>query len=387
MSNPWKLNKEGEELLSKADKVAREVIAPIAAETDEKGEFPRKAVDAMKREGLLALVSDKEIGGHGQGLRSGVAFCERYARECPSTAMIMKMHHCGTAVLEAHGTEKLRRQVANDGALTTLAFSEYASRSHFWLPQSTAQKTATGYKLDAVKQLITSAGECDIYIWSSKPAQTEGLSSLWAVPSGSAGLNIPKPYVGMGLRGNASAPITAKNVEIPADHILGADGRGFHLMMDIVMPWFSLQNCAVSIGCMEGAFSRAIKHVTTAGYAYDNSKIADLPQVRQHIAKMRCKIDMVRGFLLDALDAIEGGRPDGTLRVLQSKVIGAEASLEVLDLAMRVCGGAAYRKEVGVERFFRDSRAATVMAPVSDALNEFIGKLECGMPVFSPGPV
>lgn len=382
MSNPWKLNNDGVQLLAKADKVAREVIAPMAAETDEKAVFPRKAIEAMKKEGLLALVSDKKVGGHGQGLRAGVAVCERYARECPSTAMIMKMHHCGTAVLEAHGTEALRRQVAKDGALTTLAFSEYASRSHFWLPQSTSAKTPKGFKLNAAKQLITSAGEADIYVWSSKPAAAEGFSSIWAVPSKSAGLKIPKPYVGMGLRGNASAPITAENVEIPADYILGPDGKGFDLMMGIVMPWFSLQNCAVSVGCMEGALDRAVKHVTSTGYAYDNSKIADLPQVRQHVAKMRCKIDSVRGFLLDALDAIEGSRPDAVLRVLQSKVIGAETSLEVHDLAMRICGGAAYRKEVGVERFFRDSRAATVMAPVSDALYEFIGKAVCGMPVF-----
>ena len=97
---------------------------------------------------------------------------------------------------------------------------------------------------------------------------------------------------------------------------------------------------------------------------------------------MRVKIDLVGGFLLDALDAIEQQREDAVLRVLESKVAGAETSLEVHDLAMRVCGGAAFRKDVGVERFFRDSRAATVMAPVSDALYDFIGKAACGMPVF-----
>ena len=382
-NNPWDLDDVGAGLLAKAGKVVRDVVAPMAAETDEKALFPRKAIEAMKSEGLLAAVCDKKIGGHGQSLRLGVALCERFARECPSTAMVVKMHNCGTAVLEAHGTDALRKRVAKDGALTTLAFSEYASRSHFWLPQSTAVKSDKGYRLDASKQLITSADEADIYIWSSKPVESEGLSTIWAVPARCTGLKVPKPFNGMGLRGNASAPITAQDVKIPADHMLGADGKGFEIMMGVVMPWFSLQNCAVSIGCMEGALERAIKHVTSTGYAYDDSKIADFPQVRQHVAKMRCKIDMVRGFLLDALHAIEHGRGDATLRVLESKVIGAETSLEVLDLAMRICGGAAYRKEVGVERFFRDSRAATVMAPVSDALYEFIGKAACGMPLFS----
>lgn len=83
MANPWKLNEAGIELLNKADKVAREVIAPMAAETDEKAAFPRKAIDAMKKEGLLALVSDKKVDGHGQGLRAGVAYSHGPRIRCP----------------------------------------------------------------------------------------------------------------------------------------------------------------------------------------------------------------------------------------------------------------------------------------------------------------
>jgi alkylation response protein AidB-like acyl-CoA dehydrogenase len=64
------------------------------------------------------------------------------------------------------------------------------------------------------------------------------------------------------------------------------------------------------------------------------------------------------------------------------KAAAAEAALTVTDLAMRVCGGAAYRREVGVERLFRDARAATVMAPTTDALHDFIGKAVCGLPLF-----
>jgi alkylation response protein AidB-like acyl-CoA dehydrogenase len=70
------------------------------------------------------------------------------------------------------------------------------------------------------------------------------------------------------------------------------------------------------------------------------------------------------------------------LRVLQVKAAAGDASTEVTDLAMRVCGGAAFRKEVGVERNFRDARAAVVMAPTSDALYDFIGKALCGLPLF-----
>jgi len=382
MGNFWKLDQEGSKLLATADEVTRDVIQPLAVKIDEEGRFPKENIEAMRKAGLLALVSAKAVGGQGQGLRAGVAVAERIARDCPSTAMVVIMHYIATTVIEKHGTDAMRKSIAQEGKLTTLAFSEFGSRSHFWLPVSTATKGADGIRLNAAKQLITSAGVCDIYVWSSKPATAEGLSSIWAVPSDAKGLTIPKPYVGLGLRGNCSAPITAKDVLIPESNRLGEDGKGFDVMMGVVLPYFSLHNCAVSIGMMGGALARAVSHVTNSKYSYDGSKIADFAQVRGHIAKMQLKMDMVRGLLLDALDAVEQAREDATLRVLESKLAGAETSLEVHDLAMRVCGGAAFRKDVGVERFFRDSRAAGVMAPVSDALYEFIGKAVCGMPVF-----
>jgi alkylation response protein AidB-like acyl-CoA dehydrogenase len=110
--------------------------------------------------------------------------------------------------------------------------------------------------------------------------------------------------------------------------------------------------------------------------------LADLPTIRANIARMRITTDTVRALVLDALDALESGRDDAMLRVLEIKAAAAEAATTVTDLGMRVCGGAAYRKEVGVERQFRDARAATVMAPTTDALYDFIGKAVCGLPLF-----
>ena len=87
-------------------------------------------------------------------------------------------------------------------------------------------------------------------------------------------------------------------------------------------------------------------------------------------------------FLSDTIDALENGREDAMLRVLEVKASAAETAREVLDTAMRVCGGQAFRKDVGVERRFRDTRASLVMAPTTDQLYDFIGKAVCGMPLF-----
>lgn len=379
---PFGLSDAGQEMLNVADSVAADVIAKNACDVDENARFPREGIEVMREAGLLGLVSAKEVGGRGLGLRAAAAVCERIARECASTAMITMMHYCGTAVIDAHGPKEIRSEIAAGRHLTTLAFSEFGSRSHFWIPVSTAKRESGGIRLDAKKQLITSAGECDGYVWSSRPVEAEGLSTLWWVPASAKGLRITDSFRGLGLRGNGSAPVEADGAMIPENSRLGPDGGGFDLMMGIVMPWFSIQSQAVSVGMMEGAFERTVQHVTGSVYGYSGATISQFPQVRSYVARMRTKIDMCRALLVDAIDALDEGREDAQLRVLQGKVAGAETSLEVHDLAMRSCGGAAYRRDIALERYFRDSRAASVMAPVSDALWDFIGKSACGMPIF-----
>ena len=153
-------------------------------------------------------------------------------------------------------------------------------------------------------------------------------------------------------------------------------------MLETVLPWFNVINAGCSVGLMEAATAKAIAHATDTRFEHTGSSIAELPTIRATLARMRTRTDMTRGLLLDSLDAIETGRPDAMLRVLEVKAAANDAAAEVVDQAMRVCGGAAFRKEVGVERVFRDARAGLVMAPTADALYEFIGRAVCNMPVF-----
>jgi alkylation response protein AidB-like acyl-CoA dehydrogenase len=276
----------------------------------------------------------------------------------------------------------VREEIAAGRHLTTLAFSESGSRSHFWTPVSTAVAHNGGVHLDARKSWITSAGMADSYVWSSRPLETPGASTLWLVPARAPGLSSPAPFNGLGLRGNASSPVTAREVAVERAAMLGPDGGGFEVMMSIVLPYFQLMNAGFSVGTMEAVTSKAAAHVSGTQFEHLGSSLSDLPTIRAYLARMRIKTDAARALLLDALEAVESNRPDAMLRVLEVKAAAGEASTEVADLGMRVCGGAAFRKEVGIERHFRDARAATVMAPTTDVLYDFIGKAVCGMPLF-----
>lgn len=369
-------------LLNQLDGVVTSVIDAAAIETDKLGQFPASSLAALRSAGLLGLISEASVGGAGGDLGHASQAVRRIAQSCPSTAMILAMHYSAVAVIEKFGDEATRKAVAAGQHLSTLAFSEAGSRSHFWAPVSTARADGSDAVLDASKSWVTAAGHADSYVWSSQPLAATGASSIWLMPRETAGLSTVAPFDGMGLRGNASSPVRAEGVRLPQTAMLGADGGGFDVMMGTVLPWFSVLNASGSVGMMDGAITRAAAHVNATRFAHLGTSIADLPTARAYIARAKIQADSAAVLLDDTIAAIAGGRADAMLRVLQVKAHAAESALQVTDLAMRVCGGAAFRKEVGIERLFRDARAASVMAPTSDVLYDFIGKATLGMDLF-----
>jgi alkylation response protein AidB-like acyl-CoA dehydrogenase len=363
-------------------RICCESIAPNAPVVDHDSAFPEQAIESLKTSGFLGAMSSLEVGGLGFGLRGATTIVGRVAEECGSTAMVLCMHYCAVAVLEAHAPSDVRRAAASGSHLSTLAFSEAGSRSHFWAPQSTAAAQNGDVVLNARKSWVTSASHATAYVWSSRPLGTEGVSTVWLVPANASGLAVQGPFEGLGLRGNDSCPVSANGVRVQPSAMLGADGKGFDIMMGIVLPAFSILNAACSVGFMNAATARTAEHAVQTRHSDTGSALAELPTIRNYIARMRIKTDMASALLDDAINAVEASRSDATLRVLECKACAGESANEVLDLAMRVCGGAAFRKEVGVERYFRDARAAGIMAPTTDVLYDFVGKAVCGLPLF-----
>lgn len=361
--------------------VIETVVAPAAAEIDRSGAFPEKNIAALAEAGALGLLSSTEVGGSGAGLGQATGLIEHLAGACGSTAMIVLMHYAAVPVIEAFGPADVRRAIASGKHLTTLAFSEAGSRSHFWAPQSTAQRVNGHVRLDARKSWVTSAAYADSYVWSSRPIAGEGLMTLWLVPGRITGLQRAGSFDGLGLRGNGSTPVTAENVEIASEAMLGGDGAGLDIALEQVLPTFLMLSAAFSLGLMEATVGETAQHLSGARLEHLDQTLAEQQTVRLDFARMRLETDRTRALLADALTAVETQRADAMLRVLEVKAAAAESALAVTDLAMKVCGGAAFRKELGIERRFRDARAARVMAPTTDALLDFIGRATLGLPL------
>jgi alkylation response protein AidB-like acyl-CoA dehydrogenase len=362
-------------------RVVETVIGPAAIEIDKTGAFPRESIAALGQAGVLGLLSASEVGGSGLGLRAAADVIERLAGACGSTAMVVLMHYAAVPVIEAHGPRETREAIGGGQHLSTLAFSEVGSRGQFWVPLSTATREDGHVRLDASKSWVTSAGQADSYVWSSRPLGASGAMTLWLVSARAGGLSQGGSFDGMGLRGNGSTPMTALGLQLPEAAMLGADGAGLDITLSLVLPTFVVLNAAFSLGLMEAAATETAAHLNATRLEHLDRTLAQQQSVRMDFARLRLETDRTRALLDDTLAALESGRPDAMLRVLEVKAAASESALQVTDLAMKVCGGAAFRKELGIERRFRDARAARVMAPTTDALLDLIGRAALGLPL------
>ena len=362
-------------------RVIDEVIEPGAAGVDATATFPRRQVEALAGAGLLALTVPAAFGGGGQGLREAAYVARELGAVCGSTAMVVTMHYAATAALVAGGAKETLAEIGAGDHLSTLAFSEFGSRSHFWAPLSTAAAEGGNVRLDARKSWVTSAGEADSYVWSSRPVEADGPMTLWLVPGGTDGLSVAGTFDGLGLRGNGSAPMTAEGVRVPDGAIIGPDGGGLDLALAAVLPAFLICSASMSTGLMRRLAEETAAHLQRTQLQHLGQSLAQQIQPRAELAKLQIEADRARGLIDDTLAAVEQGRPDAQLLVLEVKAAAGEAAAAAADLALRAGGGAAFRKESPVERLFRDSRAARVMAPTTEALHDFIGRALCGLPL------
>ena len=382
----YRLDAHQRATLEKAREVAEEHIAPHADRVDAGSSFPTDAVGALGREGFMGLTIPPDFGGMGQGLRVACAVLEEISQRCASTGMVYLMHLCGVACYNAapdRAGEQLRA-VARGDHLSTLAWSERGSRSHFWAPVSQAVSKNGRIFVSAEKSWVTSAGHANGYVVSTRSLGAQGPTdtTLYLVLGEDPGLSVSGPWDALGMRGNASAPMRLEEVPLEPDRALSKPGKGFDTILGVVLPVFQAGSAAIAVGIAEASVQATQRHLTASRFEHLNSKLADLPNLRARLAQMRIETDRARAHLVSVLDSLEDPGPTTQILVLEVKAAATEAAVQVTDLGMRACGGAAFSKHLGIERYFRDARASVVMAPTTDQAHDFIGRALCGMDLF-----
>ncbi len=376
---------------SAASAIARSVLAPAAAENDKQGRFSTEAIQELGNAGLLGLMLPADVGGASLGPRALADVIAALAEADASVAMVFLMHTLASVTTAAAprtaAIEEVLKAMASGRHLSTLAFSEAGSRSHFWAPVSRAESlNGDGARLSARKSFVTSAGHAQSYVATalSPNGASATDSTLYLVLAGSAGLTVAGAWDGLGLRANASSPMVLEECVVPADMRLTVEDGGFPALLNVVLPLFNLGQAAVSLGLCRAATAATIAHLKKAKFEHLGSASLGeaLPNLRAQLATMQIETDGLHARIDDTVGHLERPGELTMLRVLEVKAAAGETAIAVTSLAMRTCGGAAFSRHTGIERYFRDAHAGAVMAPTNDVLREFIGKALLGLPLF-----
>ena len=378
-----------ETAIARASEIASNVIAPQAAANDRVGRFSIDAVRALGESGILGMLLPATVGGSQLGPGDFAQVTAILAEADPSVAMVFVMHVLAAAsIAVAPERDRLRpvlEEIADGQHLSTLAFSEVGSRSHFWAPVSRAERDGAGVRISARKSWVTSAGHAQSYVVSTQSPNAVGPteSTLYLVLADAKGLSVAGAWDGMGMRANAAAPMTLDRCEVAPGMQLTRDGGGFAAMQENVLPLFNLGSAGVAFGICRAVVAATTDHLKHARFEHLGASLGEsLPNLRAQLATMQIQTDGLAARIDDVVRHLTHPDDLTVLRVLEVKAAAGEAAIDVTSLAMRTCGGAAFSKHTGIERFFRDAHAGVVMAPTADVLRDLIGKALLGLPLF-----
>jgi alkylation response protein AidB-like acyl-CoA dehydrogenase len=245
-------------------------------------------------------------------------------------------------------------------------------------------ESGAGFRTSAAKSWVTAAHHADSLVSSAQSvgAQSPLDSTLFLVRRDSPGVRTTSGFDGLGLRGNDSAPVVFEDVQIAPGDLITDPSGGAKMMLEVVLPWFCVGTAAIANGICRAALEMTATHLAGTQFEHDSSRLRDLPNLRARIAEMSVQTEQSRALLAYAVSELEQPSDTTSLYVLQARLAAVQAALSVTDLAMRACGGAAFSKHLGLERFFRDARAGWVMAPTADHLQDFVGRVLTGLPLF-----
>ena len=388
MPHIYGLDESGQRFAAVAAKLAQEVASPASADVDARARYPEESLNSLRQQKLMGLCVPAASGGLGQGPRVFAAVVEELAQGCASTAMVYVMHVAAAQAIASSATlaarEEILREIAAGKHLTTLALSESGSRSQFWAPVSRLRPSGAGFAASAQKSWVTSASRADSYVSSAqKPGAASPLeSTIYLARRNTSAMRITSKFDGLGLRGNDSAPVTIENLPVSTADLITAQGEGPTAILQVILPWFAIGTAAMANGLCRAAVSATAAHLTQTGFEHTGTKLRDLPILRARLAEMSVRMEQSRALLGYTLGEVESPSETTPLYVLQARLAALQAAVDVTDMAMKACGGAAFSKHLSIERLFRDARAGWVMAPTVDHLCDFIGKALTGLPLF-----
>jgi len=359
---PWDvLTDEQREVRELVRSLARERIAPRAAEIDESHEFPWDVVELFREHELFGLLLDEEWGGTGTGALLALVAIEEVSKVCATSGLILAVQELGSLGLKLAGTQEQKARylprLATGEWLCAYALTEAGSGSDSAAMRTTARLDDGAYVLDGGKRFITNAGVANLYTVFAKTDPDAGHSGISAflVESDAPGFAVARLEPKMGISGSTTGELVFDSCRVPAVNLLGAEGEGFRIAMRILdrsRPGVAAQG----LGIAQGATDYALEYAKTRETM--GKPIAEHQLIAAKLADMETKCEAARGLLYRFGRMVDEGAPDEELTKASAmaKLYCTDVAMDVTTEAVQILGGYGYIKEYPVERMMRDAK-------------------------------
>jgi alkylation response protein AidB-like acyl-CoA dehydrogenase len=355
------LSDEQREIRELVRTLARERIAPRAAEIDKSAEFPWDVVEVFRENELFGILFDEAYGGIGESALMALVTIEEISKVCATSGLIVAVQELGSLGIKLAGTEEQKQRflprLASGEWLAAYALTEPGSGSDSAAMRSTARRDGDAYVLNGGKRFITNAGVAHLYVCFAKTDPDAGHAgiSAFVVEADTPGFEVGRIEPKMGIKGSTTGEVFFNDCRVPAGNLLGAEGDGFKLAMRILdrsRPGIAAQGLGLAQGATDYALEYARSRETMGKPIAQHQLIAGM------LADMETRCEAARGLLYRVGAMIDEGDtgPELTRLSAMAKLYCTDTAMAVTTDAVQVLGGYGNISEYPVERMMRDAK-------------------------------
>jgi butyryl-CoA dehydrogenase len=357
------LNKEQEMVRKTIREFAEKEIGPIAAEIDETSEFPVETVKKLGELGFMGMTVPKEYGGAGLDDISYVISIEEISKVCASHGVTVSVNNSLVCwPILKFGTEeqkeKYLKPLASGQKLGCFGLTEPNAGTDAASQTTVAEKKGDGYIINGNKIFITNGEKADvavIFAMTDKSKGTRGISTF-IVEREFPGFSIGTVEKKLGIRGSCTAELVFEDMEVPAENLLGQEGKGFRIAM-ATLDGGRIGVAAQAVGIAQAAFEASLK------YAKEREQfgkpIGKFQAIQWFLSDMATEIDAARMLVYRAAFSKWQGKPY-TVPAAMAKFFASDAAMKTTRNAIQIHGGYGFTKDYPVERFYRDAKITEI---------------------------
>lgn len=365
----FSLSKQQELFLQMIREFAEKEVKPLAAEVDESERFPMETVEKMAKLGIMGIPFPTELGGAGGNNQLYTMAVEELSRACATTGVIVSAHTslCCAPIME-HGTNEQRAKylpkLCSGEWIGAFGLTEPNAGTDASAQQTMAVKEGDHYVLNGTKIFITNAAYAHVYIimaMTDKSKGTKGISAF-IVERDFPGFSIGKKEKKMGIRGSATCELIMENCIVPAENLLGQEGKGFSIAMK-TLDGGRIGIASQAIGIAQGAMDETVKYVKERKQF--GKAIGQFQNTQFQLADLQTKIEAARLLVRKAAYKKDMKLPYSADAAM-AKLFAAETAMEMTTKAVQFHGGYGYTREYPVERMMRDAKITEIYEGTSE---------------------